>query len=98
MAINETYDAAQRAAVWEGVIELITEGPLKTTRQFPRMARPLSPREKADPWVVALGEVKRFTVVAQEGDAPNKIPAVSKVLEILCIRLDEMLARTAGRP
>jgi len=68
----------------------------RITRQFPKMARPYSTREKADQWVVALAETIGLTVVTQEGNAPGKIPAACKVLEIDCIRLDEMLARTAG--
>lgn len=136
MAINENYAGAERENVWVRVIELISQGRLKTTRlvmvelkrndadaharlrphrrtlvvsdaalavaagriarQFPKMSRPLSPREKAGQWVVALGEVERLTVVTQETNAPGKIPATRRALELDCIRLDQMLAR-AGR-
>lgn len=68
----------------------------RITRQFPRMARPWSPREKADQWVVALGEVRGMTVVNQEGKAPGKIPATCRALELDCIRLDQMLERAGG--
>ena len=137
MAINENYEGVEREVVWAHVIELITQGRLKTTRvvmvelkrndadaharliphrrtlvvsdsqlaaaagriarQFPKMSRPLSPREKADQWVVALGQVKGLTVVTQEANAPGKIPATCRALELDCIRLDQMLAR-ADRP
>lgn len=68
----------------------------RIARQFPRMARPLSTREKADQWVVAVGEVKGLTVVTQEGNAPGKIPATCRALELACIRLHQMLERAGG--
>lgn len=67
----------------------------RIANRFRGMSRPLSPHEKADQWVVALGEMRGLTVVTQEGDRPGRMPSVCKELELPCTKLDEMLQRTA---
>lgn len=91
-------DAARRLAPLRGLLvvsdrELATVAG-RTARQFPKMSRPWPVREKADPWVVALGQVRSLTVVSREGGAPGKIPATCKALELDCIKLGELLGRT----
>jgi hypothetical protein len=55
--------------------------------QFPEMARPRNRSNKADPWVVALGEVRRLIVVTDELDRKGKIPHACRALKVPCINL-----------
>jgi len=67
--------------------------------EFPGMACIRSRKDKADPWVVALGEIERFTVVTDETSdrrPSRKIPTACKKRGVLCISLAEMLATEAA--
>jgi len=67
-------------------------------RGFPQMSRPLSPRPKADPWLVALGRVRSLTVVTEEANRPGKIPHACQQLGLQCCTLSQMLAQERFEP
>jgi hypothetical protein len=63
--------------------------------EFPGMASIRSKKNKADPWVVALAEIERFTVVTDETTErrPNrKIPTACRKRGVSCVSLLKMLA------
>lgn len=41
----------------------------------------------ADPWVIALSICEEATIVADEKNVPNRIPAISTVFGIKCLEL-----------
>ncbi len=65
-------------------------GPI--VQRFPRMSRPWSTRDKADPWLVALAQAQSLTVVTEEADRPGKIPHACRQLGVGCCTLAKMVA------
>ena len=67
----------------------------KITHQHPGMSGARGAKTKADPYVIALAELEKYVVVADETctHRPNKkIPGVCKERGIPCMNLDEFIA------
>ena len=62
--------------------------------RFPRLISEAKNRSLCDPWVIALAQIKQFTVVSEEnrggGNTP-KIPDVCDELKIKCVRVADLI-------
>ena len=66
----------------------------RITMEHPGMCKPTGWKTRADPYVVALAELEKHVVVADEtlDNRPNrKIPGVCRTRGIRCITLDEFV-------
>ena len=65
------------------------------TLRYPRMAKPWSKRDVADPWVVAVGLARSLTVVCDERiDAPpqqQRMPYVCEQEGVRCINSGQLI-------
>jgi hypothetical protein len=87
-----TYEAALRGALTTGDSYLLLAG--RIAWAHPGISGIRSRKTKADPFVVALAELERFTVVTNETTLKRpsrKIPTVCKARGVQCIPLDDML-------
>jgi hypothetical protein len=70
-------------------------------RDFPTMVGTLRGRNRADPFVVALGRLKHATVVTGEGDDGNerhpKIPFVCDRRGIPCMKFTDLIRAEGWR-
>lgn len=63
---------------------------------FKRMSSS-GPRDKADPWIVALAKSRSAIVVTEEGTGRQQIPAACRVLNVECVNLLELAIREGFR-
>jgi len=87
------YEKALQAGDRDDVDYLLHVG--RITHDHPGMCRARGAKTHADPYVVALAELERHVVVADETctKRPNrKIPGVCQQRNIRCLTLDEFIA------
>jgi hypothetical protein len=70
----------------------------RIANKYRRMARPSGRKTKADPFLVALGIIDGYTVVAEESlkRATGKIPGVCAKEHVKCINLAQLIAEETG--
>jgi hypothetical protein len=59
--------------------------------KHPNLINIRNPLDQADPYVIALAQVKAATIICDESAKPDKIPAVCKSRNIECLRSHEFL-------
>jgi hypothetical protein len=66
----------------------------RITHKYPAMSHARGTKTPADPWVVALADMERYTVVCNESRKRRnrKIPGVCDQRGIRCLTLDEFIA------
>jgi hypothetical protein len=86
------YEKALRAGDRGDIGYLLHVG--RITHDYPAMSRATSARTPADPYVVALADLEKYIVVADESTKRRgrKIPGVCHQLGIRCITLTEFVA------
>jgi hypothetical protein len=68
------------------------------TSKYRRMCKPDGPKTKADPFLLALGYLDGYTIVAEESlkRSRSKIPGVCKLEGVCCVTLEQMCALGRG--
>ena len=69
-------------------------GVTKILKKYPQLTKAFPTRNRADPWVIALAQLKDATVITEEGPGTTKkpkIPFVCEDLGIPCVGLVEMI-------
>ena len=73
----------------------------RITYEFPSMSKATSRKTPADPYVVALGKIDRYVVVADETCTRRprrKIPGACKELGVRCLTLSEFVKESKAKP
>ena len=89
----EAYERLRpyRRALMERITPDLLAEAGRISDRYRRMSRPYHQNDTADPWLVAAGTTKGYTVVTDERKRRQRIPVVCEREGVPCINLDELL-------